>query len=203
MSAGEFIITDKLKSIVWPSPSERQSAYTVRGGNDDVITLGRPYWGPISFVYENLDKTTYRALTAWLARRKGARVSFTAARISRRAPLLAPNMTNAGLGVASVNISAGTVNLTGLGSNTLSPGDMVGFSTAASGYWLGETLATAVPSGGNATVSVWPYPQTPHATPNVRLFEALGEFKLASLPRNSERAEGRASVSFDAVQVVR
>lgn len=204
MSAGEAIISDRLKELTW-TLVERQSAAETRDGGGAVVTWGRPYW-TIRARYEfgPQDDAAHRALTAWLSRRKGARVSFTAYRADRPAPVLAPGITNSGLGVSAVSISNGTVTLTGLGSTQISPGDMVGFYTASSGYWVGEATASASPSGGTATVSVWPYPQAPHgSTPNVRLLQALGEFQLIGPPSLSETSERRRAVAFEAKQVVR
>lgn len=203
MSQGEIILTDKLKDLTWEPPEERQSEQNQRGGNDQVVTFGRPFWR-IRASYDGLDDAGYRALTAWLARRKGSRVTFTAFRPSRRRPLLAPALTNSGLTVVAVNVSGGTVTIGGVGTTAISAGDMVGFYTTAGGYWVGEATAAASPSGGQVIIPVHPYPQAAHAsTPNPRLFEALGEFKLVGRPQNTERPTKRHSVSFEAIQVVR
>lgn len=203
MSQGEIFLTDKLKSLIWFPPEERQTSYAMRGGNDDIITLGRPFWR-ISAEYENLDATAFRLLRSWLTRRMGSRVTFTAFDPSARAPLLAPSLTNTGLGVSAISIASSTVTISGVGSTVISPGDKVSFYTANLGYWCGEATATASPSGGSVVIPVHPYPQTPHAsTPSVRLLEALAEFKIAGLPRNTGRHTKRNSVSFEAVQVVR
>ena len=203
MSQGELILTDKLKEMSWQSPEERQSDPSSFGGNDQVIIYGRPFWR-IRFIYDQLNDASYRALTAWLARRKGSRVTFTSPRLDRRRPLLAPSLTNTGLSVVSVNISAGTVTIGGVGTTQISAGDMVSFYTAASGYWIGEATANAAPSGGQVVIPVHPYPQTPHATLAApRLYEPLGEFKLAGQPQNTSRHTKRASVAFEAIQVVR
>lgn len=201
MSAGELILTDCLKECTWQLV-EQQSAPETRANGGQVVTWGRPFWS-LTARYENLSDAGFRALTAWVSRRKRSRVSFTAWRADRPAPLLNPAMTNTGLGVSSVNISAGTVTLTGLGSTVISPGDMIGFSTLAGGYWVGEATATATPSGGTATISVWPYPQTPHGTPNVRLLKALGEFQLVGDPVIREPSSRVRSLEFVARQVIR
>lgn len=203
MSQGEIILTDKLKELTWSPPEERQSEAASRGGNDQVVTFGRPFWR-LRATYQNLDDTAYRYLTAWLARRKGSRVTFTCPRLQRRGPLLAPAISNAGLSVVSVDIAAGTVRIGGVGTTTISPGDMVSYYTAALGYWVGEATATAVPSSGQVVIPVHPYPQTPHASLAApRLYEALGEFKLVGRPQNTEPHTKRHGVSFEAVQVVR
>jgi hypothetical protein len=201
MSAGELFLTDKLKECTW-SLVERQSDAETRENGGQVVSLGRPYW-MMTARYDNLDLETFRQLSAWVVRRKRSRVTFTAWRPDRPALALNSSITNSGLGVSSVNISGGTVTLTGLGSNVISPGDMIGFSTLAGGYWVGEATATAAPSAGSATVSVWPYPQTPHGTPNVRLLKALGEFQLVGEPSSREPSSRVRSIEFTARQVIR
>lgn len=201
MSAGELILTDCLKECTW-SLMHRQSDAETRANGGSVVTFGRPFW-VIRARYDNMDDSTFRALTAWIARRDRSRVTFTAWRADRPALTLNSAISNSGLGVSAVDASASTVSLTGLGSNVISPGDMVGFSTLAGGYWVGEATALATPSGGAATVSVKPYPQTPHGTPNVRLLKALGEFQLVGEPSISEPSSRIRSVEFSARQVIR
>lgn len=201
MSAGELMLTDCLKDCTWELMG-RQSDPETRSNGGAVVTYGRPYW-VIRARYENYDDAFSRLLSAWVARRERARVSFTMWRPDRPTTLLNPAITNSGLGVSSVSAGASTVSLTGLGSNVISPGDMIGYSTLAGGYWVGEATATATPSGGNATVSVKPYPQSPHGTPNVRLLKALGEFQLVGEPSRSEPSSRNRSLEFTARQVIR
>lgn len=201
MSAGEAFLTDCLKTCTW-SLAERQSEAETRENGGSVVALGRPYW-VIDAQYENLDDAGFRALTAWLARRKRSRVSFTAWRPDRPALLLNSSISNSGLGVSAVSISGATVSLTGLSTNVISAGDMLGFSTLAGGYWVGMATANATPSAGAATVSVWPPPQTPHGTPSVRLNKPLGEFQLVGDPSMSEPSSRNRSLSFSARQVIR
>jgi hypothetical protein len=201
MSAGELFLTDKLKECTW-TLNERQTDAETRENGGQVVALGRPFWS-LTARYENLTDTDFRTLTAWLARRKRSRVSFTAWRPDRPALALNSSITNSGLGVSAVSISGGTVSLTGLSTNVISPGDMIGFSTLAGGYWVGEATATATPTAGAATVNVWPYPQTPHGTPNVRLLKALGEFQLVGEPTLREPSSRVRSLEFTARQVIR
>lgn len=201
MSAGELFLTDCLKECSW-SLNERQSEAETRENGGQVVSLGRPFWS-MQARYDNLDIDQFRALTAWLARRKRSSVSFTAWRPDRPTLALNSSITNSGLGVSAVSISGGTVSLTGLSTNVISPGDMIGFSTLAGGYWVGEATATASPTAGAATVNVWPYPQTPHGTPNVRLLKALGEFQLVGEPSIREPSNRIRSVEFNARQVIR
>lgn len=201
MSAGELILTDCLKDCSW-ALQEMQTSPMSRSGGAPVVSFGRPFW-TLRARYENLSESAFRELTAWISRRQRSRYSFTAWRPDRPTTALNSSITNSGLGISSVSIGGGTVGLTGLGTNVISPGDMLGFSTLAGGYWVGEALATATPTAGAATVSVWPYPQTPHGTPNVRLLKALGEFQLDGTPDVTENADRTRSVSFTATQVIR
>lgn len=202
MSAGEFIITDRLKECTW-TLNERQSEAETRENGGQVVSLGRPYWS-LNMRYENLENDGFRTLTAWLARRKRSRVSFTSHRADRPAPQLDPTrISNSGLGVSAIDISTGTVSLTGMGTTVISPGDMISFITLAGGYWVGEATATAIPTAGAATINVWPYPQTPHGTPNVRLYYALGEFQIVGEPSIREPSSRIRSVEFSARQVIR
>lgn len=203
MANGELLPTDGLRELTWSPPIERQSGLETRSGFGQTLLLGRPFWRlRASYVFQNDLK--YRLMTAFLARRQGARYTFLAPRISRRAPALAPSLTNAGLGVASVDIANGTVTFTGVGTTVITPGDMCGFYTAALGYWVGEATAVATPTGGVVTIPVHPYPQNHHlTTPNARLKEALGEFKLSGVPNTSETYDGKRAISFEAIQYVR
>lgn len=203
MSAGEIFLTDGLKECTW-TLMERQSDPETRENGGAVVTFGRPFW-VMSARYDNLSETAFRLLSAWIARRKRSRVTFTAYRPDRPATLLNPAITNSGLGVSAVSIENATVSLTGLGSNVISPGDMISFYTATGGYWVGMATATATPTAGAATVSVWPPPQTPSTSPSpaVRLLQALGEFQLTGEPALSEPSSRVRSVEFTARQVIR
>jgi hypothetical protein len=202
MSAGEAILTDGLKELVWDLVP-RQSAPETRANGGAVVTFGRPVWA-IRARYEGMSQDSLRALLAWIGRRQGARVTFTAWDPVRKTPMLAPGQINDFLDVSAISVINSTVTLTGMESTVISPGDMVGFYTATSGYWVGQATASVSPSGGASTIPVEPYPQTPHAsTPNARLLRALGEFQLSGRPDISASVDRRYSVSFDALQVVR
>lgn len=200
MAAAEIFLTDCLKECTW-TLNERQSEAHTRENGGQSVTWGRPFWS-LTARYENLSDAAWRALTAWIQRRKGARVSFTAYRPDRPAPLLNPAMTNTGLGLSSINISTNQISLTGLGSTVISPGDMVSFETLAGGRWIGETTVGATPVAGAATITVWPYPQTQAATPNVRLFQPLGLFHMTGQPILREPSTRQRSLEFQAKQII-
>lgn len=199
MSQGEIILMPQLKDLSWSMVPRQSVPYANLGGQ--IVSYGQPYWG-LTFTYENLTEAQFRQLSAWIARREGARYTFTAFRPTRRQPFAGPSVTNVGVGISSVDTANSEINFTGLPCD-LTAGDMVGYSTAAGGYYVGEVLADAARSGGAATASVRPAPVPEAATENARIVEALGEFQLESQPVISEPHNKRYSVSFQARQVDR
>lgn len=196
MSAQEIFLTDRLKDCSW-NLQHRQSAPFGRQGGQ-VITYGQPYW-MASFRYENLSASALRALSAWIARRKGASVSFTAYRPARVSPANGAT-SNSGLGISAVSSSAGTIGLTGL-SAALAPGDMVSYATLAGGYFCGEVVSAGAISTGAQTVTVVPAPVAVHGTPQARVYQAVAEFQLDGTPQITEPHDRRYNVSFSARQV--
>jgi hypothetical protein len=201
MSAGEIFLTDCLKECSWSLLHRQSEPTATRENSGQVVEWGRPYW-QIACRYDNLSESAFRALTAWLARRQGGRVIFTAYRPDRPAPLLHPSMSNSGIDVADVDIDASTIDMTGLGANVLSPGDMVSYLAVSGRFWVGEVTVTATPTAGAATVSVWPPPLEPHAsllTPRVN--QAIGHFQIIGQPSISEPSSRIRNVEFNARQV--
>jgi len=221
MSQGEIFLTDRLKDSSWRLAHRQSAPFGRQTGQ--VIVYGASYW-TASFRYENLDEAGLRALSAWLARRQGSRVTFTAYRPSRATPLSGAD-SNAGIGVSSVNTAASTLVMTGL-AVALTPGDMVSYYTAASGYYCGEVVATTLVldadwflfSGAwdeagewvdgaswdfSQTVTVSPAPVTANASPQARVYQALAEFQMDGQPTISEPHDKRYAVSFSARQVER
>lgn len=199
MSQGEQLLTTCLKDASWVLVPRQAVPAAAFGGQ--VISYGSSYW-VAGFSYSGLKLDEFRALSAWLARREGARYTFTAYRPTRAQPADGPSVTNTGVDIASVDAANKTISFTGLPCD-LTAGDMVGYSTAAGGYYVGEVTADAAESGGAATVSVTPAPVTEHATANARIVQALGEFQLDGPPRISEPHSKRFEVSFQARQVER
>ncbi len=200
MSAGEIMLYVGLKEASW-NLVEQQSAPFSRS-SEQVVTWGEPYW-EFEAKYQNLTDADFRALRAWTTRRRGASITFSAYDPSRQKPVLGlpPNHENVSL--ASVDIGAGTITLQGLGTHVISPGDMIGYSTSDDGLWVGEALETATPVSGAATVDVYPAPRTPHATtPDARIFQALGRFRMIGMPSLIAPHDRRRSVSFKARQVI-
>ncbi len=198
MSAGEIFLTDRLKDASWSLAHRQSQPFGRQTGQ--VITYGASYW-LAQFRYENLSEAGLRALSAWIARRQGSRVTFTAFRPTRRRPANGAS-SNTGLGISAVNTSASTVSMTGL-SAALAPGDMLSYRTAVSGYYCGEVVAAGSFSSGAQTLTVSPAPVAANGTPQARVFEALAEFQLDGQPQISEPHDRRYSVSFSARQVER
>ncbi|WP_022699307.1 hypothetical protein [Euryhalocaulis caribicus] len=201
MSNGELILDIQIKDMAWDLP-EMQSSAESRSAFRQVNTLGEPFW-TLNVRTTYLTQEQFRKWTAWLTRRRGERFSFTAWRKSRPAPFAGGVASDASLTVESIDAEAGTVTFGNAGAYKASPGDMVGYYTAANGYWIGEVLADAAASAGEVTLSVHPAPLTPHAsTPSPRRLQALGEFKMIGRPEIMEVYDDRW-VAFQARQVVR
>jgi hypothetical protein len=198
LSQGEIFLTDRLKDSSW-SLAHRQSVPFGRQ-TGQVIVYGASYW-MASFRYENLDEAGLRALSAWIARRQGARVTFTAYRPTRARPASGAS-SNAGLGISAVSTVNSTVAMTGL-AGALAAGDMLSYFTAASGYYGGEVVSAGAISSGAQTLTVSPAPVAAHGSPQARVFQALAEMQLEGEPNISEPHDKRYSVSFSARQVTR
>lgn len=200
MSQGEIFLTDRLKDCSWTLVPRQSVPFGRQTGQ--VIRYGQPYWAA-QFRYENLSETGLRAMSAWLARREGARVTFTAYRPTRARPLSGLS-SNSGIAIFDVSTANSTLSLSGLGSNAIAPGDMVSYYTAANGYYCGEVVSVSSLSSGNQTVTVSPAPVAINgSTPNVRLVQALAEFQLDGEATISEPHDRRYAVSFSARQVER
>lgn len=201
MAARELMPYDGLKEFTWSldeNQSELDTANEVRG---QVIEWGRATW-TCRAVFGSMNASVYRKLDSFIKRRKKSLITFTAFRPLFRAPLLNPAQTNTGLGIGTVDIENSTVGFTGLSAN-VSEGDMFSYRTANNGYYVGQAVEAVSISGGAATVKLEPAPMPKHATtPQVRAFEALGEFRLVAAPQNTEQHLRRGTYSFTCKQYV-
>jgi hypothetical protein len=199
LSAQEIFLTDRLKDCSW-ALSHRQSAPLFRQGGQ-VVTYGQPFW-VANFRYENLSREGLRALSAWIGRRQGSRVPFTAYRPSRATP--ANGITsNSGIGINAYDTAASTITLSGLGA-ALVAGDMVSWRTQYEGYWCGEVVSAGSISGGVQTLTMSPAPIVYHGTLSApRIYQAIAEFQLEGDVQIGEPHDKRFSVSFAARQVER
>jgi hypothetical protein len=200
MSAGEIFLTDRLKDCSWSLVPRQSVPFGRQAGQ--VISYGQPFWAA-SFRYENLDEAGLRAMSAWLSRREGARVTFTAYRPTRALPA-SGLASNTGLGISAISTAASTISLTGLSTNAMQPGDMVSYYTAASGYYCGEIVSVGALSAGAQTVTVRPAPVTVNvSTPAARVVQSLAEFQIDGEVSINEPHDRRYGVSFTARQVER
>lgn len=201
MSAGELIPYRGMTKADW-EPIEQQAAPETLSGDADVLELGRGYW-VVNFEFELPKREDFDAISAFLTRRQGAAVTFTAPRFFRKLPRDLSITSDAGLTVTGLSKSSRLVQFTGVGASKAYTGDMISYRTVADGYYIGQVQADVDPVGGAITMNVWPEPMTQHAsTPSPRRIEALGEFRLDGLPKWS--GEGRRKrVSFKAKQVIR
>lgn len=198
MSQGEIFLTDRLKDCSWRMVPRQSAPFARQTGQ--VITYGSPFW-VAQLRYENLDEAGLRALSAWIARRQGARFTFTAYRPTRARPANGAT-SNSGLGISAVSTVNSTVALTGL-TGALGAGDMLSYYTAASGYYCGEVVSAGSISSGAQTLTVSPAPVAANASPQARVFQALAEFQLEGEATITEPHDRRYGVSFAARQVER
>jgi hypothetical protein len=201
MSADEIMLSDRLKACDWIQ-SFRQSDATTRGGNPQVVEHGRPFW-VINFRYENLIPTdSYdpnRLLSAWLGRRNGQAVPFTAYRPSRRTPFNHPTANNSGLVLSGYNSTTGAITLN---KGNMAEGDMVSWDAADGSMFVGEIVTIDAVSGSSTTFKTFPFAKQPAGTENAKIVGAVGRFRLipASI-RPDDRADKRHGLSFSARQI--
>lgn len=201
MSAGELILTDALQ-VCDMSLRHNQSRRMTNSGASAVVVYGPARWF-LRAETEFLDMAQARNWSAWLARRKGGAVTFTAWRIMRGYPAGAIGADEGVAVLSSINTGASTIAIGSAGAYQARKGDMVSFRTAANGYWLGEVTGDVNASGGAATLAVEPRPRTQHAsTPALRRVKALAEFELTTDLDPWEDYTSRR-LSFEAMQVIR
>ncbi len=196
MSANELMLTDRLKSCTW-LPVLRQNDITTRGGETTSIEYGPGYWR-VSFVYENLQPIQWRLLTAWIARRNGSQVPFTAFMPSRRYPENHPSANNTGLTLSGYNSTTGAITIN---KGNMVPGDMVSWIASDNSQFVGEIKQVDTVSGSSTTFRTFPFARAPSGTPTPRIFEAVGRFRIvAGSIQPDDRNEKLYSMRFDARQ---
>lgn len=203
MSAGELAPAFGIVHAEW-TQNEDQTGLFANNGAAGILEIGDPFW-TIDIKVVITSRAQFDEWDSFLARRGLRDLSFTMPRSLRRRPRDAGITSDAGLGVAGISAAASTVSFSGYGAGRQAHyGDMVGYRTLASGYWIGQVMAPATADGsGNITVSVWPRPVTPHASaPQPRRIDALGEFRLSKRPGKKE-AWNDWDFSFQAEQVLR
>lgn len=201
MSAGELIPCRGIVGADW-QPVNQQATPETLSGESDILELGPSYW-VVDFEVECPTREDFDTWSAFLARRSGAAVTFTAPRTFRKLPRDPFILSDAGVSLSSIDAPARQITLGGVGTEAAFVGDMVSYRTANGGYYIGQVQQDAVPAGGSITLSVWPEPMAAHATtPSPRRIEALGEFRLDGAPRWSGEWR-RRGVRFSAKQVIR
>jgi|GEM_PF-1164190 len=204
MSAGEQAPCLGIIEARW-TPIENQTAVTSNSGEADVIEIGDPFW-MIEVGVNIINRAHFDEWDTFLTRRRLADLTFTMWRSMRPNPRDPAITSDAVLSIVSIDSANSTVTV----SDALSvgrkayPGDMISYRTLNNGYWIGQVLAEATYNGsGQATLSVWPRPVTPHASVTApRRIAALGEFRLTETPRVREGFK-RWDVQFKAEQVLR
>ena len=135
----ENMICSGLRVNNW-AIKEQQTAPVSRGRAAAVVELGDPYW-VADFEYEQLTNAQYKALTAWIARRRGAGVPFYGWQFANQAPLLHPAATNdeGNLQNSVTTVSDGELALRVPVSGVLilSEGDVIGYDGADGEPFMG------------------------------------------------------------------
>ena len=172
MSAGELIPTTGLKQCIWKL-EQRQTKQYSRNGSSQVIKLGEAFW-VLRFEFENMTDANFRALTAFLSRRKGAIVSFSAYRPDRIKALLHSD----GNAPSALTVSGDEVTVTMNNSEAFSPGDMISYAAGAGGRYVGEVLSITSHVTNTTVAVVEPAPVAAHATHDAQTEAAWGLFTL-------------------------
>jgi len=202
LSAGELILEAKVADMPWLL-EERQGTRFANSGFSQVLQMAEPRW-TFNLATKWLTEAEYQDWQAWISRRRGSAITFTAWRMSQPNARV-PVVSDVGLTVTAIDRANNTVSFGGATGWQATAGDMVSYYTAAGGYWCGQVLESknAVGSAMSA-LKVWPAPFEPHATTaNPRRIRALAEFRLRMpIPMQTERKEERF-IAFTADQMIR
>lgn len=198
--AGEAMPTAGVISTPWRLMTQTTRRRS-RSGNEQGVILGQSYW-----VFEAqttpLTVEDFRTWTAWIDRREGERVTFTAYAIPEGDPQGIVAGSDGSVTVSAIDAAASTITLGNVSTSIAYEGDMVGYYTAAGGYWAGRVVEQATASAGSYTLKVRPAPFAAHATPVVKRTNPTAEFALVGEPEITIGAAERR-VSFRAAQVIR
>lgn len=191
MSAGELIITNKLVKAEF----QLEKNGTDRFGNsgDSIDSQIGPSWWHGYFATERNSIADARLWSAWGDRRREHGHTFTAFRLFRARPQGVAGNADGSLTI-SVDPETFSVTLGGVGTGQVRIGDMISWRTLASGFCCVQAQEDANPTAGSVTFAVTPRPMAAHATPAVRRFQALAEFKLTTPPasvRGHDRSPDR------------
>ena len=201
MSVGEFWPEKGVVSNEWVL-NRRDSAPASLSGGSIAVPLGEPYWTIDVTVEVPQRSLLARNWSSFFARREGRKNTFTANRSFQSFPFAG------GEPLPSIHFSfldrpTGRVTLRDIGTYRATEGDMVGWFTAQSGYYIGETKGVRFTNSSAAGLNLAPPPFGEHpSTPAIRLIKPVGEFRLDAVPAPVERSSQR-TWSFKATQVIR
>lgn len=185
MADNELMLTTGLK-VCTLTPVERQTALGMYGGQQ-VITRGKPYW-VMRCEYANLLDEDWAALTAWVARRRGASSPFYGFPAMRRSPINGAT----GVTVSSVNTSLGRANFSPSGGGAFVPGDFVAYDSGS-----GRALVQLIENTAGSTWETFP-PATAGGA-NADCTDPAASFRLIPQSvRMSEPFDPRKTLSFEA-----
>lgn len=203
MSVGEFWPERGIQSNTW-TLNHNDTVPAALSGDSVSVSIGEPYWTIAVDVVVPARSSLVALWEGFFARRKGSRNSFTANRSFNSFPAARDVSSDVDIVINSWDRVASTIDYSQGGDVVLpTPGDVIGYYTAAQGYYAGKVLNTLNAGGASALVELDPPPFEPHATlANMRRIKALGEFRLDGPPRPVEKSS-RRSWSFTATQVIR
>lgn len=206
MSVGELWPERGVQTAEW-NRMHRQNSPPGNSGNSVTVDHGEPYW-QVDIAIDALPNSELaRKWDAFITRREGAKNSFTMSRAFQCIPRSNVAQSDAAISVARTDRAASTITLAGVEAGYVaSEGDMIGFFTARSGFYIGQVLRDTVfvPGDPNEiTIPVWPAPFDPHPTEaKPRRIKALGEFVITTQPGLRQGFTG-SGLRFTARQVIR
>lgn len=200
MSAGELAPCVGITTHTW-TPEPVQTSTESHSGDTSVIELGPPRWR-VDVEVSLYSRAVYDIWSAFIARRRRDAVTFVMPRFFRPRPIEATGVADSSLTISGVDAANQQFTIGGGITGAPKEGDMISYRTVGGGYWIGQVVADATPSGGSVQVTVEPAPVAPRSPPDVLRTDALGEFRLDGEPRFREQSR-RRTLRFAAMQVIR
>ena len=204
MSAGEFWPEKGVQRNDW-TLNYRDSAPTSLSGGSVAVPLGEAYWSIDVSVEVPARSSLVAEWLAFFGRRRGKRNTFTANRSFHSFPAARDVTSDVGLAIQEVDRAADALRI-GLAAGNIqrpTPGDMIGYYTAAQGYYIGKVLGVIDQAPTTVQLEMAPPPFPAHgALANPRRIKAIGEFRLDGQPRINETSS-RRTWDFRATQVIR
>lgn len=202
MSVGEFWPEKAVQKNEW-TLNHRQNAPVALSGDSVVTDYGEPFWTVDVSVEVPIRSTLQRVWSSFFRRRKGQKNTFTMNRSFQSFPELGGFNPNVEVNIISTDRATSTVRVNGHGAGRVSEGDMFGYFTAQSGYYIGEIESIIQNDGAALEFGLSQPPFDAHATTAApRFVKAVGEFRMDGPPNVTETHTSR-SFSFTATQVIR